>query len=223
MDAIVRHWPIAGLVVRTPRLELRWPDDDDLVALADVAAEGIHDADFMPFGIPWSRAPVGEIERNLIQYHWLQRARWTPESWSWNPVVVIDGEVVGTQGVSAEQFAIRRTVSTGSWIGRRFQGHGIGTEMRSAVLHLCFDRLGAQRAETSADEGNPASLTVTRKLGYHPNGEALGVIEGRLRRELCFVLPRDEWAKRRRDDIRIEGFDDCLELFGAADQVVGPA
>jgi hypothetical protein len=45
-------WPIAGLVVRTPRLELRWPYDDDLVALASLAGEGVHGPDEMPFSTP---------------------------------------------------------------------------------------------------------------------------------------------------------------------------
>jgi len=33
----------AAIVVRTPRLELRWPSQDDLVALAALAGEGVHD------------------------------------------------------------------------------------------------------------------------------------------------------------------------------------
>ena len=47
MDATI--WPFAALRVTTPRLELRYPDDDDLVALAHLAAEGIHDPASMPF------------------------------------------------------------------------------------------------------------------------------------------------------------------------------
>ena len=32
-----RHWPLLGLQLRTPGLELRPPDDRELAALADVA------------------------------------------------------------------------------------------------------------------------------------------------------------------------------------------
>jgi RimJ/RimL family protein N-acetyltransferase len=35
--------------------------------------------------------------------------------------------VVGTQGLSGRDFAVLREVSTGSWIGRKHQGQGIGT------------------------------------------------------------------------------------------------
>ena len=41
-----------------------------------------------------------------------------------------------------------RTVGTGSWLGRPYQGRGIGKEMRGAVLALAFDGLGAEVAET---------------------------------------------------------------------------
>ncbi|MGH9211291.1 MAG: GNAT family N-acetyltransferase [Acidimicrobiales bacterium] len=215
MAALVEHWPIAGLVVRTPRIELRWPDDDDLVALAGLAAQGVHDADVMPFDIPWTRAPAGELERNVIQYHWLQRAEWRPENWSWNPVVVVGGQVVGSQGVNGEQFAIRRTVTTGSWLGQRYHGQGIGTEMRAAVLHLAFAGLVADRAETAATVDNAASLAVTRKVGYSPDGTQVHAVEGQARLQLRFVLERDGWEAARRDDIEIEGLDPCLELFGA--------
>jgi RimJ/RimL family protein N-acetyltransferase len=44
--------------------------------------------------------------------------------------------------VSGRDFAVLREVHTGSWLGQRYQGQGLGTEMRSAVLHLGFAGLG---------------------------------------------------------------------------------
>jgi len=46
---IADHWPLYGLRLRTPRLELRLPDLADLSAMGDVAAAGVHDAAVMPF------------------------------------------------------------------------------------------------------------------------------------------------------------------------------
>jgi hypothetical protein len=40
---IIDHWPLFGLVLRTPRLELRLPGLDRLAELADPAAAGVHD------------------------------------------------------------------------------------------------------------------------------------------------------------------------------------
>jgi RimJ/RimL family protein N-acetyltransferase len=215
MSALVHHWPLVGLVVRTPRLELRWASDGDLVALGELAVKGIHGDDEMPFAFPWSRAPAGELELGVLRYHWRVRAEWTPERWSWNPVVVAGGEVVGTQGMEGSQFATLRIVQSGSWLGREHQGRGIGTEMRVAMLHLAFAGLGAVRAESGAWEDNPASLGVTRKLGYEPNGDHYLEVEGKARRELRYTLTRERWAATRRDDIEIEGLEPCLPFFGA--------
>ena len=38
-----RLWPLFDLVVRTPRLELRYPDDDLVYELAALTAEPIHE------------------------------------------------------------------------------------------------------------------------------------------------------------------------------------
>jgi hypothetical protein len=66
-----------------------------------------------------------------------------PDDWHLNLLIRFDGKVIGNQGVYAKNFAILNEVSTGSWIGRRHQDSGIGTEMRAAVLMFAFDHLGA--------------------------------------------------------------------------------
>jgi RimJ/RimL family protein N-acetyltransferase len=64
-------------------------------------------------------------------------------------------------------------VETGSWLGRDFQGRGLGTEMRAAVLTLAFEHLGARVARSGAIAGNPQSLGVSRKLGYSVAGSRM--------------------------------------------------
>ncbi|MFI0508274.1 hypothetical protein ACH3Y9_05555 [Streptomyces sp. WSLK1-5] len=46
---LVDHWPLVGLRLSTPHLELRLPGEDELGALA---AGGIHELDRMPFLVP---------------------------------------------------------------------------------------------------------------------------------------------------------------------------
>ena len=55
-----------------------------------------------------------------------------------------------------------RSVATGSWLGLRHQGHGIGKEMRAAVLHFAFAGLGAIEALSGAWDDNKPSLGVER-------------------------------------------------------------
>src|SRR3954470_23594466 len=85
-------WPLFDLRLRTPRLELRVPSDDDLVVVAGLAAAGIHDPHRMPFTIPFTRAPSPELERSTLQWGWRQRAEWAPEDWRLGFAVVHEGE-----------------------------------------------------------------------------------------------------------------------------------
>jgi RimJ/RimL family protein N-acetyltransferase len=216
--ALLATWPLFGLEVRTPRLSLRYPSDADLAALGALSGD-IHDPDEMPFNVAWSRRPDGVRERSILQYHWRARSLWTPEDWELLLVAVVDGAVVGTQGMEGTHWGARRTVATGSWLHRPRQGQGLGTEMRHAVLHLAFAGLGARRAETDAFAWNRASQGVTEKLGYRRNGDHLapGLEPGDPPRlTLAYVLDRETWAARRRDDIEVVGLEPCLDLFAPA-------
>ncbi len=72
--------------------------------------------------------------------------------------------------MGAKDFALLKTVSTGSWLKQSVQGRGLGKEMRAAVVLWAFDWLGADVAESEAADWNAASLGVSRALGYEPNG-----------------------------------------------------
>jgi RimJ/RimL family protein N-acetyltransferase len=214
MTRLADVWAPAGIVVRTPRLELRGADEADLLELADLAARGVHDEKVMPFLTPWSRGTPDERRRSVLQWHWRCRGEWTPAKWSWSGVAVVDGRVVGTQGMGAEDYGVTRTAETGSWLGVAHQGQGLGKEMRAAILHLLFVGLDASRATTGAFDDNPPSLGVTRSLGYTPNGERYLASDGNRRRELLFTMDRADWEAIRRDDITLSGVEPARALFG---------
>jgi len=157
------YWPLFDLVVRTPRIEVRYPDDELLIELAALAARGVHEPDRMPFLTAWTRAPSPELERAALKHWWAQRAEWSPEKWNFVGAVVVDGVAAGVQGLHAESFAVTGLVSTGSWLGRDMQGQGLGKEMRAAVLHLAFAGLDARVAYSGAFECPGPS--ATRRTG----------------------------------------------------------
>ena len=208
-------WPLFGLRLRTERLVLRLPTDDDLVHLMALARAGIHPPDEMPFGVAWSTIPSPAFERGFMQHHWSMRGLWSPAKWSLNLVTLFDGDPIGSQGIDAEAFAVHRTVSTGSWLGQAFQGRGFGKEMRAAVLGFAFDGLGARVAESSAFLDNAASNAVSRELGYEPNGFGSLAPEGVARETQRFRMTDEGWRSRPRPALTIEGLDACRELFGA--------
>ncbi|CAN5120198.1 GNAT family protein [soil metagenome] len=214
-EALTRLWPLFGLRVRTPRLELRLPGDDDLAALAELAAAGVHPPETMPFLVAWTDRPSPELERGMLQYHWRSRANWTPGEWTLDLAVLVDDGHVGMQGISATDFAVTRSVGTGSWLGRAHQGRGLGTEMRAAVLHLAFAGLGALEARSGAFVDNAASLAVSRRLGYHLDGRSVHARRGQRAIERRLVLTRADWEASSRPAVTVEGLERCLELFGA--------
>ena len=86
--------------------------------------------------------------------------------------------------------------------------------MRFAALELVFRGLGAVAATSGAFEDNPASLRVSEKVGYLPDGEAFYAVRGERRRELCMRLERARWESRERPTVHIEALGRCLPLFG---------
>lgn len=209
-------WPLFALRIRTPRLELRPPTDDDLDELCELITTGVHDPALMPFNTPWTDAERPELQRSALQFHWRIRASLTAEDWHVPFGVWEAGRLVGQQDLAATQFSLLRTVNTGSWVGLAHQGGGIGKEMRAAVLHLAFAGLGAVRAETAAFEDNAASLAVTQSLGYRPNGDDVRPQRDCPGRQLRFTLSKPEWERRRRHDIDmdIDALAACAPLLG---------
>jgi RimJ/RimL family protein N-acetyltransferase len=212
----LRSWPLFGVSITTPRLTLRYIDDDLGDALMELAAtDGVHAPDFMPFSVPWTRFEPPQLQQQGMQHYWRTRAETSPAKWALPFAVIVDGTVVGTQAVGGDSFPVRRWVETGSWLGLSHQGRGIGKEMRAAVLHLAFEVLGAEHAGTSAYADNGPSQGVTRSLGYEENGWVVDDREGTPTRHDRFVMTRARWEARRRDDIVVEGFDDaCRTLLG---------
>jgi RimJ/RimL family protein N-acetyltransferase len=72
---------------------------------------------------------------------------------------------VGMQDLIGTDFAAFGTVPTFSWLQPSFRRRGLGTEMRSAILHLAFGGLDAREASSEAFTDNEVSNAVSRALG----------------------------------------------------------
>jgi RimJ/RimL family protein N-acetyltransferase len=210
---LAEAWPLFGLRIRSERLVLRLPTDEDLVALLDLAKAGIHPPDEMPFGVAWSATPSPDFERGFLAHHWQCRAEWSVGKWQLNLLVEADGRPVGSQTVAAEAFPVHGTVNTGSWLGRAYQGRGWGKEMRAAVLAFAFDGLGARYAESTAFLDNAASNAVSRGLGYEENGRGSLAPQGVARETQQFRMSAEDWRSRERAAVVIEGLDACRPMF----------
>lgn len=203
-----------GLRLRSGSLELRGIDDQTLPALCDLAEGGIHAPETMPFLVPWTDAAPGHLARNAAQYHWRSRADFSIVAWSLHLAVWHEGVLVGAQGFETVDYLVTRSGETGSWLGKAFQGRGIGTAMRQVICAFAFDHLDAHEVTSAAFVDNPASRAVSRKVGYRPNGERrLQRRPGEMARNLGLVLTPDQFV-RGPHPLEVDGLGPFREAIG---------
>jgi RimJ/RimL family protein N-acetyltransferase len=202
--------PLWSIRVRTPRLELRLPSQEELVELFSVAEAGIHPPEEMPFYVPWT----DDLHLDaFLAFHRGAWEGWQRENWSLNLVTFLDGKPIGSQGIDGEDFATRREVVTGSWLGAPFQGKGLGTEQRAAVLELAFSGLGAEAAVSGSFDHNVKSQRVSEKLGYRLTGKRTMESRGAAVEHYDYRLDRGDWISPV--EVEIRGLAPALPLFGA--------
>lgn len=207
-------WPVYDVVVRTPRLEVRLPTENELAQLALMADESIFvNTASMSFNLDWPMTPSPAREQNLYKFHMKARADWLPESWHYSAVAFLDGVPIGNQGMQADRFAQMKSVASGSWIGADYQRQGFGTEMRAAVLELAFGGLGAEEALSEARLDNAASRGVSRRLGYVENGVKRSRFGDEVAMGVDLRLTKEAWEEHRMAGLTIEGLDSCRHLF----------
>jgi RimJ/RimL family protein N-acetyltransferase len=192
---------LVAIRLRTARLELRLASHDELVALGELAVAGIHPPEEMPFGVAWTDSVTVE---SFVAHHEQTLGAWRPDDWTLNLVTFREGLPIGTQGMIGKDFGLTREVSTGSWLGQAYQGHGYGTEQRAAVLELAFRSLGARAALSGALEGNAASARVSEKLGYHAVGTSTVSPRGVAVPHTDFRLEAADWPGY---PVELEGVD----------------
>jgi RimJ/RimL family protein N-acetyltransferase len=213
MTTVAAALPLLGLRITAGPVELRAVTDDLIVPLAELASAGIHDPDFMPFYTPWSLSPPEQMPRSMGQFHWSQRAAFSAAKWAADFAVCYDGELVGSQGIGAHDYLITRTVETGSWLSRRYQGKGIGTAMRQVICAFAIDCVDAEQVTSAAYTDNEASLAVSRKCGYTENGQELRVRMGE-RAVLQRVVLQPASLVRYEHELAVEGLPEFRRSIG---------
>jgi RimJ/RimL family protein N-acetyltransferase len=189
--------PLLGLRIIAGPIELRGITDDLLGPLADLVLEGISSPGGPPFLTPWKAEPRQDLPRFFAQYYWQLRADFSADRWTAPLAVLWDGEPAGVQELFADTYLVSRTTETGSWLGRRFQGRGIGTATRQVIAAFAFDHLDAQHVTSAAFSDNVASISVSRKVGYTENGVDIWTREGQ-------PVPHHRFLLSRRNLVRYE-------------------
>ncbi|MEV6286299.1 GNAT family protein [Kribbella sp. NPDC051770] len=213
---LTTYWPLRNLRLTTERLVLRAPaDDEELAAIAEVAAGGISRPGEHPFLMAWPDAPV-ERARRVLQQYWAHLGAWTKDEWELELGVFRDGTPLGMVGLMGSEYGVLREVKTWSWLGLEHHRHGYGTEARTALLHLAFEGLDAVAARTEVFQDNAGSQGVSRKLGYRPDGISRDVLHGEPIISDRLRLTREDWSSVDRPKVEITGLDPCRDWFISA-------
>ena len=193
-------WPLHDLTLTTPDLVLRGMTEAD-AQLLSAAVPGDLEND--------PRLAHVSPAADVLQAYWRNAGLWLPSAWVLELTVLQDGRPIGLQALEGEDFAVRRTVDSHSWLVPEARGRGLGKQMRAAVLELAFVHLSAAWAITEAWHDNAASLGVSRSLGYVDNG--VDVHAGpRLMQRLR--LAATDWVSPV--PVTVAGLAPCLPLFG---------
>lgn len=207
------YWPLFGLRLSTPDLELAPMTEADLVTVADLLPD---DLEQDPAATTYDLADT-RVRRGVVvhQGYWKSLGTWRPEAWRLGFVVRAAGEVVGVQELEGNDFPILRVVDSSSFLVGPARGRGWGKQMRAAVLALAFGPLVAQAAVTSAWPDNVASLGVSRALGYRDNGVSYLQRDGGTDVLHHLLLTRAGWLSGGlAGATRVTGFEPCRHLFG---------
>jgi RimJ/RimL family protein N-acetyltransferase len=211
----VHSYPPLNVEVHTPRLSLLGATDDLLERLVPAVREGVVTEPPWPMDDPSSfYKDSPDREWSWLRGVWAGRAQISDTFWRLYFVVVADGEPVGMQDLIGADFPAFGAVGTYSWLATDARGRGLGKEMRQAVLHLAFEGLGARQANSDAFVDNHASNRVSRAVGYEPNGFDWATRRGEAAELNRWRLTREQWSKRRRDDISLVGVAACLPVLG---------
>ncbi|MGN6331863.1 MAG: GNAT family N-acetyltransferase [Motilibacteraceae bacterium] len=207
------HWPLFGLRLRCGQVRLRPVREADLAHLVAIHPDD-HEHDPRPER--WPGQTLREHRARLLcQGYWRALGTWSPTSWCLDLAVEREGVAVGVQSLEAADFPTLRTVDSGSWLVPEVRGRGLGVAMRTAVLALAFDHLGALAAVSSARTDNAASLGVSRHLGYRDNGVSLTDSPTGLTALTHLRLTAADWrASGRGRQVDIEGLEPCRRWFG---------
>ena len=208
-------WPAFSLSVQAGPLTLRAMRDEDLPALAEAAASGIHSDELRPFPTSWASGDAVTLGRDLGGRYWRYRTTLGSDEWALPLVARWHGRVVGVQGAEAVRYPVLRTPDTFSWLTRDVQGQGVGTLMRQAICALFFDELDAHQITSGAYADNPASAAVSRKVGYAANGTKLELRDETAALHHRFILDR-EGSVRPATPVTITGARGVRALLGVA-------
>ena len=109
----------------------------------------------------------------------------------WATVFKDGGKYIGCCGLRAPGNGTG--ASLGYYLARPYWGRGLASEASRALINMAFSRLGLDRVEADAEEGNVASEHILRKCGFKYVRRETIPRRGRIIN--FYQLAKDDWRR----------------------------
>jgi ribosomal-protein-alanine N-acetyltransferase len=174
------------VIVRGPRLTLRYARPDDASALYELG----RDPDVSRF---FSWGPYTEPAQASAFIERMAEQRATGERLEF-VIAGEDDQPIGITGLSEFSERDRRAV-VGTWLGRPYWGTGANQESKALVLSVGFRSLELQRISAYAHPENERSVRALERLGFVAEGTLVAWhLHGGERRDVRILrLLREDW------------------------------
>jgi ribosomal-protein-alanine N-acetyltransferase len=174
------------VIVRGPRLTLRYARPDDASALYELGRDPDVSRFFSwgPYTVPAQASAF--IERTAEQRATGERLEFV--------ITGEDDQPIGITGLSEFSERDRRAV-VGTWLGRPYWGTGANRESKALVLSVGFRSLELQRISAYAHPENERSVRALERLGFVAEGTLVAWhLHGGERRDVRILrLLREDW------------------------------
>ena len=188
------------LVIRGPKLTLRFATADDAPRLFELASDPAVTRFF-------SWGPYTEVDQAEAFIATQPSKRERGELMDFVVDHATDG-VIGITGLSEVARRDRRA-TVGSWFGHRWWGSGANFESKALIAALAFERLGMDRLTAWANTRNGRSQVALERVGFRREGvlNAWHRHGDQLHDVVVFGLTRPAWERSalRGVPARIEG------------------
>jgi ribosomal-protein-alanine N-acetyltransferase len=185
------------LIVRGPRLSLRYATGADVPRLFDLAADPAVTRFF-------SWGPYTTIEQPESYVGSLAARRAAGELLDFLIVDPDDGPI-GVTGLSEVARRDRRA-TVGSWLGHRWWGSGANVEAKAMIAALAFERLGVERLTAWANTRNGRSQRALERIGFRREGvlNAWHRHGDRVHDVVIFGMVRAAWERSPLVDVSVQ-------------------
>jgi len=185
-----------ALMVRGPRLSLRYATPADAPRLFELAADPAVTRFF-------SWGPYTSVEQPEAYIAGLPARREAGELLDFLIVDPVDGPI-GVTGLS--ELARRdRRATVGSWLGHRWWGSGANFESKAMIAALAFERLGCERLTAWANTRNGRSQRALERIGFRREGvlKAWHRHGDDVHDVVIFALLRGAWERSALHDVPV--------------------